>query len=334
MAITSARARHDVALSRRRRFFGPLTRLLNPLIRRLAGGSHTPLFSLVYHQGRRSGRTYATPVGLGSTGETFLIPLTFGVDADWCRNVLAAGRCLVRSHGRTYVAVQPEVVNDVSVLAELSAAFDPLQRQAFRIMGTHTFLRLRNADRESPGGQSGERLPVSVRVLRPLLPVFGKIHQSLYRRTGGAIGGRISGNPILLLSTTGRRTGRHRTTPLGYISDGDNFVIIAGAGGSPKHPAWWHNLRTNPEAYVQVGWRILKVSATAATPEESRRILRQNPEQSVLYEAMQRAVGRPIPVVILRPTGGADCPRGRRSPRDRPDFLRLFPLDLQQEKRG
>jgi hypothetical protein len=149
MTATSARVWQDVALSRRRRFFGPFTRVLNPLIRRLAGGSHTPLFSLVYHQGRRSGRRYATPVGLGSTGVAFLIPLTFGVDADWCRNVLAAGWCSVKSRARIYLAVEPEIVNDVSVLAELTTAFDPLQRQAFRMMGTHTFLRLRIADRQS-----------------------------------------------------------------------------------------------------------------------------------------------------------------------------------------
>jgi F420H(2)-dependent quinone reductase len=301
MATTPAGARHEVALGRRRSFFGPLTRVLNPLIRRFAGGSHTPLFSLVYHQGRRSGCTYATPVGLGSTGVAFLIPLTFGAEADWCRNVLAAGRCSVKSRGTNYLAVEPEVVNDVSVLAELTTAFDPLQRQAFRMMGTHTFLRLRIADPEPSGGQSDQRLPLSVRLLRPLLPVFGKIHESLYRRTGGTIGGRISGNPMLLLTTTGRRTGQHRTTPLGYISDCDNFVIIAGAGGSPKQPAWWHNLRTHPEALVQVGRRILKVSATAATPGESQRILRQNPKQNVFYKAMQRAVPRSIPVVILRP---------------------------------
>jgi len=163
MATTAARARHDVALSRRRRFFGPLTRALNPLIRRLAGGSHTPLFSLVYHQGRRSGRTYATPVGLGSTGETLLIPLTFGADADWCRNVLAAGRCLVRSRGRNYLAVEPDVVNDVSALAELTTAFDPLQRQAFRMMGTHTFLRLRIADRDGSCARTLSRLSAARR---------------------------------------------------------------------------------------------------------------------------------------------------------------------------
>ena len=173
-----------------------------------------------------------------------LIPLTFGADADWCRNVLALGRCSVKWRGRIYAAVEPEVVKDVSVLAELTTAFDPLQRQAFRLIGTHTFLRLRIADPESSAGQSGQRLPLCVRLLRPLLPVFGKIHQSLYRWTGGTIDGRISGNPMLLLTTTGRRTGQRRTTPLGYICDGDNFVTIAGAGGSPKYPAWWHNLRT------------------------------------------------------------------------------------------
>jgi deazaflavin-dependent oxidoreductase (nitroreductase family) len=301
MAQTPARTRYDVALGRRRRLFGPLTRVLNPLIRRLAGGSDTPLFSLVYHLGRRSGRTYATPVGLGSTGTAFLIPLTFGVEADWCRNVLAAGRCSIAWRGTRYSAVEPEVVHDVSNLAELTTAFDPLQRWAFRMMGTHALLRLRIADRESSVGPSGQRLPLSVRLLRPVLLIFGKVHQALYRWTAGLIGGRIAGNPMLLLTTTGRKTGKPRTTPLGYFHDGDDLVIIAGAGGSPKEPGWWHNLRANPEAHVQVGGQVLEVRATAATPEESLRILRDNPEQSVVYEAMQRVVTRPIPVMILHP---------------------------------
>jgi deazaflavin-dependent oxidoreductase (nitroreductase family) len=303
MTQASARVAADLALGRRQRFFGPLTRVLNPLIRRLAGGSHTPLIGLIYHQGRRSGRSYATPVGIGSTGVSFLIPLTFGVDADWCRNVLAAGRCSVKWGGSNYAAIEPEVVSAESAPADLAAAFDPLQRQAFRAMGTQRFLRLRTADGGSRVGGSDPRLLRSVRLLGSLLPVFANIHQSLYRLTGGAIGGRISGNRMLLLTTTGRKTGQQRTTPLGYFSDGDNLVVIAGAGGSPKHPFWWHNLRTNPEARVQVGRRVLKVRAAAATPEESQRILRQNPEQSVVYKAMQRAVTRPIPIVILYPIG-------------------------------
>jgi hypothetical protein len=78
IAISSHRA-----LRARRAFFAPLTRLLNPTIRRIAGRSGVPLLGLVSHRGRRSGRTYSTPVGVGSTGEAFLIPLTFGSSSDW-----------------------------------------------------------------------------------------------------------------------------------------------------------------------------------------------------------------------------------------------------------
>ncbi len=148
---------------------------------------------------------------------------------------------------------------------------------------------------------TAEHLPLSTRLLAAILPVFTKIHISLYRWTGGAIGGRISGNPMLLLTTTGRKTGQQRTTALGYIADGDALVIIAGAAGSPKHPAWWLNLKAHPETQVQIGRRILPVRATEATPEEEQRILSRHPKQRALFDAMQRAVTRKIPVVILRP---------------------------------
>jgi deazaflavin-dependent oxidoreductase (nitroreductase family) len=146
-----------------------------------------------------------------------------------------------------------------------------------------------------------QRLPLSVRLTAAILPVFTKIHLALYRRTGGTIGGRIAGNPILLLTTIGRKTGQQRTTALGYIADGDALVIIAGAAGSPKHPAWWLNLQANPETQVQIGRRVLQVRATEATPEEEQRILSCHPEQRVLFDAMQQAVTRKIPVVLLRP---------------------------------
>ena len=301
MAKSTARDKHRVALRLRRGFFGPLTRALNPLIRRVAGGSRTPVVSLVYHRGRRSGRTYASPVGVGSTGREFLIPLTFGADADWCRNVLAAGRCSILWRGRKYTAVEPEVVIDDSVRSELADAFDPIQRFLLRAMGTHAFLRIRIADAGNGAEHAAQRLPLSFRVLRLVLPMFARLHRSLYRRSGGAIGGRISGNPMLLLTTTGRKTGHPRTTPLGYIRDGDHLVVIAGAGGSPKHPDWWLNLQARPQVEIQVGTRRLKVRAERATTEEARRILSEHPEQGHLYESMQHAVRRRIPIVILRP---------------------------------
>jgi deazaflavin-dependent oxidoreductase (nitroreductase family) len=149
--------------------------------------------------------------------------------------------------------------------------------------------------------QTAQHLPLSIRLTAVLLPVFTKIHIALYRRTGGAIGGRIAGNPILLLTTIGRKTEQQRITALAYIADGDALVIIAGAAGSPKHPAWWLNLKANPQTQVQIGRHVLQVRATEATPEEEQRILSRHPEQRALFDVVQRAVTRKIPVVFLYP---------------------------------
>src|SRR5215813_7198297 len=83
------------ALRARRAFFTPLTRLLNPTIRRIAGRPGVLLLGLVSHRGRLSGRAYATPVGVGSSADEFLIPLTFGSASEWCRNVLDTGACSI-----------------------------------------------------------------------------------------------------------------------------------------------------------------------------------------------------------------------------------------------
>ena len=95
------------------------------------------------------------------------------------------------------------------------------------------------------------------------------VHVTLYRLTNGHIGGKfIAGSPILLLTTTGRRTGKRRTRPLAYIRDPDRFVLCASNGGSPHHPAWYHNLRTTSQAEIQVGPEQLAVSAKTADPTE------------------------------------------------------------------
>ena len=136
----------DRATAVRRALFGPLTRLLNPRILEVAGTAERPRFGVVEHRGRRSGRTYATPLGVRGFPGGFLIPLTFGPDADWCRNVLAAGECVIRWRGRRYTAVEPRVVDVAEVRDELRAASGPLERLALRLMGTRRFLRLRQAD--------------------------------------------------------------------------------------------------------------------------------------------------------------------------------------------
>ncbi len=85
-----------------------------------------------------------------------------------------------------------------------------------------------------------------------------RLHSSVYRATGGKVGGRLLGSPVLLLTTTGRKSGRPRTIPLLYLRDGENLVVVASNGGTAGDPAWWLNLMADPEANVEVGGRKLR----------------------------------------------------------------------------
>jgi deazaflavin-dependent oxidoreductase (nitroreductase family) len=130
-----------------------------------------------------------------------------------------------------------------------------------------------------------------------------KLHVALFRRTEGRVGGRLVGNPILLLHTTGRRSGKPRTTPLLYLPDGENLVIVASNGGAAKHPAWWLNLRQMEEATVQVGERKVSVRAEEVSGEEKRRLWARLVEAYPGYASYQKKTEREIPVVVLRPAG-------------------------------
>jgi F420H(2)-dependent quinone reductase len=133
---------------------------------------------------------------------------------------------------------------------------------------------------------------------KSLLRLFMKGHVSLYRMTGGKVGG---GAHMLILTTTGRKSGVARDTPLFFFHDGANFIIIASAGGAPKHPTWWLNLQSNPAAKIQVGEQTLSVAASEAVGEERARlwsIIAENYKQFVGY---QKRTTREIPVVVLAP---------------------------------
>jgi deazaflavin-dependent oxidoreductase (nitroreductase family) len=133
------------------------------------------------------------------------------------------------------------------------------------------------------------------------MKVRSAIHRLCYKLTGGAIGGGSAGMPILLLTTTGRKTGRPRTTPLLYVTDGENIVVVASNGGRPRHPHWWLNLVDNPEAEVQVRNEKRRVKAEEAIGEERERLWRLVVGMFHEYEEFQRATMRKIPVVVLRP---------------------------------
>ena len=124
----------------------PLTKVLNPVMRKLAGRRHVMMAAQIRHVGRRSGRPYVTPAGARLTGDTFVIPLTFGNTSDWSRNVRAAGGCEIRLDGTDYRAVQPELADRDQAAPAIRAAFGPVERTMFRMLGIRQYLPLRRAD--------------------------------------------------------------------------------------------------------------------------------------------------------------------------------------------
>jgi deazaflavin-dependent oxidoreductase (nitroreductase family) len=109
------------------------------------------------------------------------------------------------------------------------------------------------------------------------------------------------GVPVLLLTTTGRRSGDPRTVALMYGRDGDNLVLIASRAGSPTHPSWYLNLRAHPEATVQIAGEVFKVMARDATTEERPRLWDMMAAKYPTYNDYQKKTSRQIPVVVLEP---------------------------------
>ena len=124
-------------------------------------------------------------------------------------------------------------------------------------------------------------------------------HVHAYRLTGGRIGRHVRGVDVLLLDHVGRRSRTRRTSPLLYVEDGDDLVIVASKGGSRRHPAWWLNLRDSPETTVQVGGERRDVVARQARPEERARLWPRLVEAWPDYDRYQARPSREIPVIVL-----------------------------------
>jgi F420H(2)-dependent quinone reductase len=136
------------------------------------------------------------------------------------------------------------------------------------------------------------------------MKVLGTLHRWLYRASGGKLGKTFFGSPVLLLTTTGRKTGRSRTWPLSYLHDGeDRFVVAASYGGQLKHPGWYLNLRANPNVVVQLGEQTHTMIAEVAEGDERSRLWRRLTEAYPAYANYQRKTERQIPVVVLRQEG-------------------------------
>ena len=128
---------------------------------------------------------------------------------------------------------------------------------------------------------------------------IGRIHRAVYRASGGRVGGRLAGRDMLLLTTTGRRSGEPRTTPLSYLTDAADFVVVASNNGAPADPAWWLNLAADPAAEIQVGGRQYVVRAHRAEGEERARLWPLLVAYNPPYATYAKRTTRPIPVVVL-----------------------------------
>ncbi len=128
---------------------------------------------------------------------------------------------------------------------------------------------------------------------------IGKWHVRLYRATRGLIGKRVDGLDILLLTTTGKKTGIARTVPLPYFRDGQDYVLVASFGGNDKNPAWIYNIKASADVKVEVGFR--RFTARAHIPEgaERERIWAQITHDFPRYLNYQKKTERQIPVVVL-----------------------------------
>ena len=120
-----------------------------------------------------------------------------------------------------------------------------------------------------------------------------------YRANGTVTQGPFVGRQVLLLTTTGVKSGEPRTTPLVYTTDGDRIVIVASMGGAPNHPFWFNNLVAEPIVTVELGGETFNAKATVATPAERRRLYDQHAELHPSFKDYEQKTTREIPVILL-----------------------------------
>lgn len=130
---------------------------------------------------------------------------------------------------------------------------------------------------------------------------FMKTHISVYQKTGGKFGGNLFGNPILLLHSVGRKSGKVYISPLTYFQDEDNYVIIGSNGGQDRHPGWYYNLQSQPETAVQVNAQMFNVQARLAEGDEREVLWERICRKHGQYPKYQAKTSRQIPLFILEP---------------------------------
>ncbi len=122
-----------------------------------------------------------------------------------------------------------------------------------------------------------------------------------FRANDGKVGGPFEGAPVLLLTSTGAKSGEQRTTPVVFQPDGDRMIIFASKAGAPENPAWYHNLRANPTATVEVGTDTVEVQAVVTEGDERERLFSKQKELMPQFADYEQKTTRQIPVVALTP---------------------------------
>ena len=142
-------------------------------------------------------------------------------------------------------------------------------------------------------------MPVNPTVMK----IMSRSHTFWYKVTGGIIGSSMMGAPVLLLTHTGRKSGRKITTPLQYVKDGDNIVLIASNAGHKFHAQWYYNLKANPDVEIQIKGDVMNATAEEASGEERDRLWQKAVDQYSGYAGYEKTAGdRLIPVMVLTPT--------------------------------
>jgi deazaflavin-dependent oxidoreductase (nitroreductase family) len=132
----------------------------------------------------------------------------------------------------------------------------------------------------------------------------GKLNVPVYRATGGRLMGRVGKAPVLLLTTTGRKSGQKRTAPVVYLADGERMIVIGSNAGNDRVPAWSLNLKANPEAEAEVGRKRMKVRARVAEGEERAELWRRCNDQYAGFDDYEARTDRPISLFVLEPVAG------------------------------
>src|SRR5215469_11207578 len=120
-----------------------------------------------------------------------------------------------------------------------------------------------------------------------------------FRANAGKVGGQFAGAPMVLLTTTGAKSGRSFTTPLVYSKDGDRIIVIASKAGAPNNPAWYHNLKAHPTATLEIGAEKFQARAVVTSGDERERLFNQQAAQLPVFNDYRKKTARVIPVIAF-----------------------------------